>query len=335
MSKVLLTGGSGFVASHVLDSLLQSGFHVVVTVRSEDKGRKILAAYPRVTRDQLSYVIVRDIVEEGAFDNAVKTEPPFQFVIHTASPYHFNIQDPVKDFLDPAIKGTTGILKSVKAYAPTVKRVVITSSSAAIINPGNHPKVYDETIWGVTTWEQALDPRLTYRASKIYAEKAAWDFVKNEKPNFDLVTINPPLIFGPTPIHLSSLDDLNTSNHRIRDMIQGKSKDVLPPTGPIFIFADARDAAQAHVRAIEVPEAGGHRFFVVGGYFSNKKIADVIRESHPELASKLPSKDAPDDMPAEIYGIDNSKSRKILGLSYRDLKTSVDDAVKSMLELGA
>jgi nucleoside-diphosphate-sugar epimerase len=98
---------------------------------------------------------------------AVKSQLPFQFVIHTASPYHFNIQDPIKDFLDPAIKGTTGILKSVKAHAPTVKRVVVTSSSATILNPLNHAKVYDETIWGTTTWEQAMDPRLAYRASKV------------------------------------------------------------------------------------------------------------------------------------------------------------------------
>ena len=77
-----------------------------------------------------------------------------------------NIQDPVKDFLDPAIKGTTGILKSIKAFAPSVKRVVITSSSAAVLNPDNHADVYDESFWAPVTWEQAMIPRNTYRASK-------------------------------------------------------------------------------------------------------------------------------------------------------------------------
>ena len=60
-------------------------------------------------------------------------------------PYHLNVQDPVKDFLDPAIKGTTGLLKSIKENAPTVKRVVLTSSSAAVLTPMNHAKIYDET----------------------------------------------------------------------------------------------------------------------------------------------------------------------------------------------
>ena len=78
-----------------------------------------------------------------------------------------NVQDPVKDFLDPAIKGTTGILKSIKAHASSVRRVVITSSSAAILNPKNHAKVYDETHWAPVTWEDAMDPMSTYRCSKV------------------------------------------------------------------------------------------------------------------------------------------------------------------------
>lgn len=73
----------------------------------------------------------------------------------------------MKDFLDPAIKGTTGILKSIKAYAPSVKRVVITSSFAAIVNPDNHPKVYDESSWNPITWDEALDHSKVYRGSKV------------------------------------------------------------------------------------------------------------------------------------------------------------------------
>lgn len=73
----------------------------------------------------------------------------------------------MKEILDPSIKGTKGLLESVKAYAPKVERVVITSSSAAILNPSSHAKVYDETIWGTTTWEEALDPIKAYRAGKV------------------------------------------------------------------------------------------------------------------------------------------------------------------------
>lgn len=66
-------------------------------------------------------------------------------VIHTASPYHFNAKD-AKELLDPAIIGTTGILTSVQKYAPSVKRVVVTSSFAAINNiyAQGKGKVYSE-----------------------------------------------------------------------------------------------------------------------------------------------------------------------------------------------
>ena len=158
--------------------------------------------------------------------------------------------------------------------------------------------------------------------------------MEKEKPGFDLVTINPPLVFGPIVHYLNSLDALNTSNHRIRDFIQGKAKDRIPPTS-VHLWADVRDVALAHVRAIEVPEAGGNRFFVVAGHYTNKRIVDAIRETHPELAPNLPPPDPRDDLPADIYDYDNKKSREVLGLQYRSLKESVGDTVKSLLEVGA
>lgn len=43
-------------------------FDVVTTVRSEEKGDKILAAHPNTPKEKLSYVIVKDIAQDGAFD---------------------------------------------------------------------------------------------------------------------------------------------------------------------------------------------------------------------------------------------------------------------------
>jgi nucleoside-diphosphate-sugar epimerase len=139
---------------------------------------------------------VSDIAQEGAFDTvscpylhrrhateasgevqltryilrqqAVQSEPPFDYVIHTASPFYHTFDDPVKDILDPAIIGTTGILRAIKKFGPNVKRVVVTSSFAAIVNQTAHPKVYDETSWNQLTKEEAVaDRSQTYRASKV------------------------------------------------------------------------------------------------------------------------------------------------------------------------
>ncbi|KAJ9148363.1 NAD-dependent epimerase/dehydratase [Pleurostoma richardsiae] len=330
--RVLLTGGNGFIASHILDALLQRTFSVTVTVRSADKGWQLLSAYPDATPARLAFNVVEDIVRDGAFDEAVASER-FDYVIHTACPYHFNITNPVVDFIDPAVKGTVGILKSVKDHAPTVTRFVLLSSSATILNPFNHSKVYDESVFGETTWEEAINPRLCYRAAKIFSEKAAFDFMDSYNPSFDLVVLNPPLVFGPAPRHLKSLDSLNTSNQRIRDLVLGKFQEVLPPTGPVYIFCDVRDVAEAHVQALQTPEAGGQRFFIVGGYFSNKKIVDLIRQLRPDLSHRLPAKETQDDMPQDVYGWDNSKSRKVLNLSYRDLETCVNDALQSFSKI--
>jgi nucleoside-diphosphate-sugar epimerase len=93
MTRVLLTGGSGFIAAHVLDILLEHGHSVVTTVRSQEKANKIKEAHPEASEKQLSFAIVEDIAQEGAFDKAVVSDPPFQAVIHTASPFHFNVTD--------------------------------------------------------------------------------------------------------------------------------------------------------------------------------------------------------------------------------------------------
>ncbi|KAF7846143.1 hypothetical protein BT93_L5146 [Corymbia citriodora subsp. variegata] len=333
--RVLLTGGSGFIAAHCVDYLLQGNHEVVFTVRSHEKGKKILSNHPNVPEAKLSYVIVEDIAKEDAFDEAVKGTPPFQAVLHTASPFHFNVKDAKKDLLDPAIIGTTGILKAIQKNAPQVKRVVITSSFAAIVNPKQNPDTYDESHWNPVTMDEATntDPGTAYRGSKKFAEKAAWDFVKDNKVNFTLSTMNPPLVLGPVVHYFNSLDSINTSNETIRDMIQGKFKDGLPPTR-VILFVDVRDLALAHVRAMEREEAENKRFFITAGFFQNSDVAKIIKDNFPELKEKLPKEMEP-DIKEFPYKIDNSRATKILSIEWRKLEESVIDTVKSMQAAGA
>lgn len=231
--------------------------------------------------------------------------------------------------------------------------MVITSSSAAVLNPPNHPNVYDESSWCGVTWEQAMDPQNTYKASKVrltstthlplsdlltgsqkFAEQAAWSFLTTHSPRFTLATINNTYTFGPIPRSLASLTTLNTSNHRIRDLVQGRMRDGIHPTAPVFTFVDVRDVALAHVRAMTVPEAGGKRFYVVGGFFSNPRLAGIVRRRFPELEEKLPTREeaeGKDDFPEDHWAFDNSRSREVLGLKYKGLEESVADTVESIL----
>lgn len=342
MTRVLLSGGSGFIAAHVVDYLLQRGHSVVTTVRSQEKAKKIAENHPNVGKDKLDFAIVEDIAKENAFDEAVKSDPPFEAVIHTASPFHFNTEDAQKDLLDPAIIGTTGILKSIKKSAPSVKRVVITSSFASIVNgnKGTWPeKTYTEADWNPITKEEAVQNAANgYRASKTFAERAAWDFIEQENPNFTLATMCPPLVLGPIVHYLNSLDSLNTSNQRIRDVIQGKAKEQIPAGAP-FLWVDVRDLALGHVLAMEKADAANKRFFFTAGHFDMKEVTEIIKKNFPELKDKLPEDvqktDGGGKPEGGVYQVDNKRSEQILGIKWTSLEKSIVDLVKSLQAVGA
>jgi nucleoside-diphosphate-sugar epimerase len=342
MTRVLLTGGSGFIAAHTLAVLLQHGHSVVTTVRTQDKADKIKAAYKAYAdKGQLSFAIVPDIAQEGAFDEAVISDPPFEAVLHTASPFHFNVTDVQKDLLDPAVIGTTGILKSIKKSAPSVKRVVITSSFAAIVNPskGFWPgHTYTEEDWNPITLEEAKEnPMSGYRASKTFAEKAAWDFLEKEKPGFSIATINPPLVFGPIMHHLENLDNINTSNQRLVSAARGYFKEEIPATG-VHLWVDVRDVAEAHVAAFEKDEAANKRFFTLAGYFSNKEMCEIIKKNFPQYKDITTQQTTGGDFPEGgkdgIYSYSNARTKDVLGLTYRSFEESVVDAIRSFQEVG-
>jgi len=261
-------------------------------------------------------------------------------VIHTASPFHYNVTDIKKDLLDPAVIGTTGILHAIKKNAPTVKSVVITSSFAAIIDAskGHRPGyAYSEVDWDPITETEALEnPSNGYRASKTFAEKAAWDFVEKEKPNFTISTMNPPLVLGPIVHYLNDLKTLNTSNQRVRNFITGQYKSEIADTS-VYAWTDVRDLALAHVKAIEIPDAAGKRFFVTAGHFSNKEIGEIIKKNFPEYEKELPAKDVKGgDYPSVgIYSYNNSRTVDVLGIKFRGLEESIVDTVKSLKAVGA
>ncbi|XDG05436.1 hypothetical protein ABKA04_005051 [Annulohypoxylon sp. FPYF3050] len=330
MTRILLTGGSGFIAAHVLESLLGSGYSVVTTVRSAQKGQQILDSHKQYNKDKLDFVIVEDIMKSGVSD------PPFEAAVHCASPYHFNAQTPeeIHQFITTTVNGTTGILKAIKAHAPTVKRVIMTSSYAAMVDYGKPmTHVCSEEDWNPITVEQAYQSApFAYLASKTFAEKAAWEFVKDEKPRFTLTTMNPAMVYGPVIHSLSSLDSINTSNARFVSLLRGSPTTPCPPTVN-YLFVDVRDLALAHVLALQKREAENQRFLIAAGNYSNAEIAQVILEKYPEFKNRMPIGEAlkSGERPSTgVNGYNNSKSIEVLGLQYRSFEESVVGVVESI-----
>lgn len=175
--RILLTGSNGFLGSHILKKLLpRSGVSVRAVVRSSSKVDNVKNDFGSYSN--LDFAVVPDITSPNAFHEALsKTDVPFDTVIHSASPFLFKDIKSNRDFLDPAVKGTTEILKSVKAVAPNVKRVIVTSSFAAVgdlANPENmYGKMYTDDDWNPVSWDEAVEStnaRVGYQASKKFAE---------------------------------------------------------------------------------------------------------------------------------------------------------------------
>lgn len=335
-------GGSGFIAAHCLDQLINANHTVITTVRTQAKATHILEAYPSAaSASRLVAHVVPDIADPAAFDALIQSTPDIDVVLHTASPFHFNWEDPQRELVDPAVVGTTGVLKALHKYAKGVKRVVVTSSFASILDEDqfyNPDHTFTEKSWNPAKLEDIHNSKATaYRVSKTLAEKAAWEFVEKEKPSFDLVTVCPPLVLGPVVHHLATLDSINTSNARIVALLRGEWKDEIPSQGPVSIWIDVRDVAKAHVLAIDKPEVGGKRLFTTAGYFDHQQIARIVREKFPEFADKLPKEgvkggELPD--PNKTFKWDVSETDKLLGIKWRTVEESISDLVVTLKEKG-
>lgn len=340
MTKVLVSGASGFIALHIIQQLTDKGYEVVGTVRSTKKGDDVKLW---LKNDKFSYDIVEDISKPDAFDDFVKKHSDATVFLHTASPFHFKTNDAEKDLLIPAIEGTKGVLNSIHKYGPQIKRVVVTSSYAAIADFGaNEPaeakdKTFDEATWNPVTWEQALkNPLAGYCASKTFAEKAAWEFVEKNKPNFVLSTVNPTYVFGPQAFEETVGDELNTSAEIINQLLKLNKdlKDWPKSEGPCV---DVRDVAKAHIVAFEKDEAKNQRLLVTVERFTDQLILDALHKGLPEETKNLPVGE-PGSLAkrlAEKGKIDSLKTNKILGFELISMEEMVVASAKQLFEVRA
>lgn len=248
-----------------------------------------------------------------------------------------NVTDVQKEVLDPAIIGTTGLLESAARLAPTVRRFILLSSFAAMIDlsKGDRPgHIYTSADWNPITHEESLKDAVNgYRGSKTFAERAAWEFMEKARPGFSLTTICPPFVFGPVVGYLASLDALNNSNRRFVAFLNGM---LLPTT--FYAWIDVRDLALGHVKAMEDETTAGERIcFTSSEQFCNEAILNIIEEEFPEYKGRLPNKGewASVGWPKEgVYGVDAKRTREILGEEFRGLRECVKDTVGLLKTFG-
>lgn len=257
---VCVTGASGFIASHIVSQLLAEGYRVRGTVRRSPEHYPYLLQLPGA-RDRLELVEANLLRSESFL-------PAFRecaCVIHTASPYVINVRDPENDLVKPALEGTAAVMEAAGKTA-TLRRIVLTSSVAAITDEPDSTKVFTERDWNTRSSLQ----RHPYHYSKTLAERAAWDYIGQNKPHFDLVSINPAMVTGP-----SIVPTINTTNAMIRDIITGVYPGILDIN---WGFVDVRDTARAHILAMEKDEASG-RYLCSAGLMHMRELVELLRLS--------------------------------------------------------
>lgn len=323
-TTVFVSGATGYIAQHIVNNLLQSKYKVIGSVRSTEKGEGLKKSF---NDPNFSYEVVKSIGDSHAFDSALEKHPEVEVFLHTASPATVEKDNFEQNVLMPAINGTKNVLSAIEAHGKNVKNVVITSSVTALVNLRKPiTSKVNENSWNDITWEEALKDGLSaYAGSKTYAEKAAWLFMDEHKPQFSLTTVNPVYVFGPQLFDANAKGTLNVTSEMILAPLRLKEGDPFPPT--MGSFVDVRDAAKAHCIAFENPDAAGKRILVDSDTFNFQRILNVYNDKFP---GKVAVKGDPEKTTMPGF-LDNTASRKILGFQPIDFETCVYDSVKQYL----
>ena len=277
MTTVLLTGASGYIGKHITVQLLNQGYQVRASVRNLNRADEVRdAVRPHILDaskldSQLTFVTL-DLEQDSGWDSALAG---VDVLMHTASPFPIASPQDENDLIRPAVEGTLRALRAAKSAG--VKRVILTSSNAAVYGcelPAGKTE-YDETMWTDVTHPIG---RVPYTKSKTLAEKAAWDFVKNEAPEISLTTINPVLVLG------APLDTNFGSSVSIIERILSGKDPMLPDLK--FSIVHVKDVAAMHVRAINEDVTRGERLLAASETISFVGIAKILKAQYPKSKVK-------------------------------------------------
>ena len=339
MSRVLVTGGSGFIGAHCILKLLGAGHEVRTTVRSLKREADVRAMLKQggaaEPGERLSFATA-DLESDAGWPDAVAG---CDHVLHVASPFPPAVPKDENELIVPAREGALRVLRAARDKG--VKRVVLTSSFAAVgYGAKGRTAPFTEADW---TDPNAGDLQ-PYVKSKTLAERAAWDFIANEGGGLELSVVNPVGVFGPV-----LGPDYSTSILLVKRLMDG----AMPGCPRLYFGAvDVRDVADLHIRAMTDPAARGERFLAVAGDFmSILEMAKALKAELGPAAVRVPTRELPDWLirfaslfdPAvrqilpELGKRKNATSAKavrLLGWAPRSNTEALVASAKSLIQLG-
>jgi dihydroflavonol-4-reductase len=315
-TNVLVTGGSGFIGSHCVVALLKAGYGVRATVRSPEREADVRDMLERAgvnALDTLTFTVA-DLTSDDEWQEAVDGS---DFVLHVASPYPPDEPNNEDEVIVPARDGTLRVLRAARDAG--VKRVVLTSSFVAVCRGHGMPeREFTEDDW------TDIDGRdvTAYVKSKVLAERAAWDFIRNEGGQTELSVINPTATFGPT---LGG--DISASLIPILTLLTVGAGQMANIS---FAVADVRDIADIHVRAMTHPRAADERFIACcdGSPITMGDAARILRDwtgvESPSASSIV----------GEILRPSNRKAKAVLGFTPRPIDEALLSTAGSLVRTG-
>ncbi len=332
-TRVLVTGGSGYIAGYLIRLLVEQGCTVHTTVRSlarEAPLRDLLAV-----DDTRLRVFEADLHSDAGWAQAVAG---CRLVAHLASPLPAGVPRHADELIVPARDGALRVLRAARDAGAT--RCVMTSSVAAIAY-GRGRGVHHFT---EADWTDLAQPHISpYIQSKTLAERAARDWVAREGGALEFCTVNPSVVLGPVWSR-----DYSASVLIVRKLLDG-SLPLLPDIG--FGIVDVRDVAGLHLRALQAPGLHGERFIASGPFMTLREMAEVLHRTLGTQARRVPRRTAPDwavrlaarfspvarAVLGELGSVrhqDASHALQVLGWQTRPVQQSITDAARSLIERG-
>jgi dihydroflavonol-4-reductase len=334
MSRVCVTGAAGFIAGHVIVDLLDEGHTVHATVR--DLGDDAKRSHLDVLKERHPGKLVlfeADLLEPGSLDAALDG---CDALIHTATAVMLAAPDPQKQIIDVAVKGTRNVLDSV-ARTPSVRRIVMTSSIAAVISYDQQDKTYTEDDW-CTSDDIWLDP---YGMGKTESERMLWECADEYADRVQAVAINPSVVIGP-PL---AKHHIRSSLAFIRDLVGW----TYPACVPMRLhLVDVGDVAKGHVHALTSDDAVGQRIIFSDRQMSILEISKVLSRKYKTPVRVLPKLilylAAFVDKRFSLrlarasanlhYEFGSNRPKELLGIELRNAEESILEAAEAMVENG-
>ncbi|GAA5884024.1 hypothetical protein JCM6882_002106 [Rhodosporidiobolus microsporus] len=327
-SLILVTGVNGFIASHVANEALKLGYRVRGTVRAANKLGELKNKWEGEFPGMFEVAVVEDTEKEGAFDEAMKGVAGVAHVNAVAGGK--NPRPTVDDAIRIVTNMTLSCLRSA-AREPSVKRFALTSSVTAACRP--LPNTEREV--GQDTWNEEAD-RLAredvpmqgffaYMASKKAGEKAAWAFMKEEKPSFDLFTVLPDMNVGP----LLEPKVQGSSGAMLLGLWNNQPDDFMKQINGIAYIA-VTDTALLHLGALLLPSIPPQRLYGCAGSVNVNEYLDLFAKIDPsrKVPAKFEGMDGKDLSKYDTAGaVEILQKMKGNGEGWKSLEEAVRDCV--------